>query len=275
MEQSIRRNNKKQEACPIYCIKVPEGQDRKELRKYSGAFLPSYVAIDPNSTSKYESRGIRKFIIPGYIFSIHKEGKAVTVPEKKWKIIEALSDSHPSFINEEGKIIFGPLACLNDLIKSAEDNRIQIQASLLGEERIYWIQVRNAGEEKESPPESKQPDTKAEIKEAAKMEYTQEQIRQILIDAEINGIHAAARSAGVPWQTVLRWARERNLNIPSRKHISARKRAEKANPETNEKSATANADLSQAKAENVALKNRVKQLEEEIRKLQKAITELI
>ena len=34
----------------MYCIKVPEGQERKELIKYSGAFLPSYVAIDPNST---------------------------------------------------------------------------------------------------------------------------------------------------------------------------------------------------------------------------------
>lgn len=255
----------------MYCIKVPEGQERKELRKYSGAFLPSYLSVDSNSTSIYGSRGIRRFIVPGYIFSIHKEGKAVTVPEKEWKIIEALSDSRPSFINEEGKIVFGPLACLNDLIKSKEGNRIQIQANLLSEERTYWIQVRNAGEEKESTTENKQPDTKTEKKETAKMEYTQEQIRQILIDAEINGIHAAARSAGVPWQTVLSWARERNMNIPSRKYISARKRAEKANPETNKESP----DLSQAKAENAALKKRVKQLEEEIRKLQKAITELI
>lgn len=255
----------------MYCIKVPVGQERKELIKYSGAFLPSYISVDSDSTSIYGSRGIRRFIVPGYIFSIHKEGKAVTVPEKEWKIIEALSDSRPSFINEEDKIVFGPLACLNDLIKSKEGDRIQIQANLLGEERTYWIQVRNAGEEKETPPENKQPDTKTEKKETAKMEYTQEQIRQILIDAEINGIHAAARTAGVPWQTVLRWARERNMHIPSHKHISARKRAEKANPETNKESP----ELSQAKAENVALKKRVKQLEEEIRKLQKAITELI
>lgn len=259
----------------MYCIKVPEGQERKELRKYSGAFLPSYLSVDSDSTSIYGSRGIRRFIVPGYIFSIHKEGKAVTVPEKEWKIIEALSDSRPSFINEEDKIVFGPLACLNDLITSKDSNRIQIQANLLGEERIYWIQVRNAGEEKESPPESKQPDTNTEEKETAIMENTEKQISRILADAEINGIHAAARSAGVPWQTVLRWARERNMNIPSRKYISARKRAEKANPETNEKSVTTNPDLSQAKAENAALKKRVKQLEEEIRKLRKAIMELI
>jgi len=259
----------------MYCIKVPEGQERKELRKYSGAFLPSYLSVDSNSTSTYGSRGIRRFIVPGYIFSINQEGKAVTVPEKEWQVIEALSDSRPSFINEDGKIVFGPLACLNNLIKSTEDNRIQIRASLLGEERTYWIQVRDAGEEKESTTENKQPDTKTGKKETAKMEYTKEQIRQILIDAEINGIHAAAGTAGVPWQTVLRWARERNMNIPSRKHISVRKRAEKAAPETNEKSATAKPDLSQAKAENAALKKRVKQLEEEIRKLQKAITELI
>ena len=107
------------------------------------------------------------------------------------------------------------------------------------------------------------------------MEYTQEQIRQILINAEINGIHAAARTAGVSWQTVLRWARERKSTISSHINMSARKQTEKATPETNEKSATANPDLSQAKAENVALKKRVKQLEEEIRKLRKAITELI
>jgi len=113
------------------------------------------------------------------------------------------------------------------------------------------------------------------IDDTSKMEFTQEQIRQVLIDAEINGIHAAARSAGVPWQTVLRLTRERNLNNPFRKHISARKRAEKANPETNEESATAKPELSQAKAENAALKKRVKQLEEEIRKLRKAIMKLI
>ena len=259
----------------MYCIKVPVGQERKELIKYSGAFLPSYISVDSDSTSIYKSRDKRRYIVPGYIFSINKEGKAVTVPEKEWQVIEALSDPHPSFIDEEGKIVYGPLTGLNDLIKSTEDNRIQIQANLLGEERTYWIQVRNAGEEKESTTENKQPDTKTEKKETAKMEYTQEQIRQILIDAEINGIHAAARSAGVPWQTILRWARERKMNIPSRKHISARKRAEKANPETNEESATTNPDHSQAKAENAALKKRVKQLEEEIRKLQKAITELI
>jgi len=259
----------------MYCIKVPVGQERKELRKYSGAFLPSYLSVDSNSTSIYGSRGIRRYIVPGYIFSINQEGKAVTVPEKEWQVIEALSDSRPSFINEDGKIVFGPLACLNDLIKSTEENRVQIQASLLGEERTYWIQVRRAGEEKEPLPESKEPAMETDKKDTSKMEFTQEQIRQVLIDAEINGIHAAARSAGVPWQTVLRWDRERNLNIPSRKHISARKRAEKANPETNEESATAKPELSQAKAENAALKKRVKQLEEEIRKLRKAITELI
>ena len=259
----------------MYCIKVPEGQERKELIKYSGAFLPSYLAVDSDSTSIYGSRGIRKFIIPGYIFSILKEGKAVIVPEKEWKIIEALSDPHPSFIDEEGKIVYGPLTGLNNLIKSTEDNRIQIQANLLGEERIYWIQVRNAGEEKETPPENKQPATKAEEKETAIMENTEKQISQILADAETNGIHAAAKAAGVPWQTVLHWARESNMHIPSRKRISARKRAEKANPETNEKSATTKPEPREAKAENVALKKRIKQLEEEIRKLRKAIIEMI
>lgn len=258
----------------MYCIKVPEGQERQELRKYSGAFLPSYLSVDSNSTSIYGSRGVRRFVVPGYIFSINKDHKAVTVPEKEWKIIEALSDSRPSFINEEDKIVFGPLACLNDRIKSKEGDRIQIQANLLGLTRTYWIQVRRAGEE-EPLPESKEPAMETDKKDTSKMEFTQKQIRQVLIDAEINGIHAAARSTGVPWQTVLRWARERNLNIPSRKHISARKQTEKATPETNEKSATTNPDLSQAKAENAALKKRVKQLEEEIRKLQKAITELI
>ena len=193
----------------MYCIKVPEGQERQELRKYSSAFLPSYDSVDSNITSIYGSRGIRRYVVPGYIFSINKEGKAVIVPEKEWQIIDALSDPHPSFINEEGKIISGPLVVLNDLIKSTEDNKIQIQASLLGITRTYWIRVQSAEEE---------------IKES----------------------------------------------LPEEKPVQAKKDS----PEAAEKPAIKKPELSPAEIENAALKKRVRQLEEEIRKLQKKILEL-
>jgi len=192
----------------MYCIKVPEDQERSELFKYSGAFLPSYDSVDSRSTAMYGSRGVRRFVVPGYIFSINKEGRAVAVPEKEWQIIEALSDPHPSFINEEGKIIYGPLAGLNDLIKSTEDYKVQIQASLLGATRTYWIRVRSAEEKTESVPENKPIQTKSD------------------------------------------------------------------SPETDEKPETTNPELSPAELENAALKERITQLEKEIRKLRKTLSEL-
>ncbi len=329
----------------MYCIKVPEGQERKELIKYSGAFLPSYISVDSDSTSIYGSRGIRRFIVPGYIFSIHKEGKAVTVPEKEWKIIEALSDSRPSFINEEDKIVFGPLACLNDLIKSKEGDRIQIQANLLEQDHIYWIRVRKAAEEAVPPkaeePAPQAPDTEEKPAPAAqeagvkkkvnpqdqkeqiladaekfgihaaaksagipwqtvlrwareagrqipsrsgqavqgkKTEITQEQKEQLFAEAEKVGIHAAAKSAGIPWQTVLHWAWKEGKQIPSRKYQPLHKRTKKADapemPNAGKKPAV-HPDLSTLKIENAVLKERIAQLEEKIRELQNSLNNLI
>ena len=148
----------------MYCTKVPEGRERIEIRKYSSAFLPSFISAEAQAGC----RETRRFIVPGYIFSIRKEGNAVQVPENEWRIIETLSDPHPSVINEQDEIISGPLTGICDLIRKTEKNRVQIRASLLGEERTYWVRVRRT----ERPPENKTAGT-AQRKEEAEMEHTQ------------------------------------------------------------------------------------------------------
>ena len=255
----------------MYCIKVTEGRERIEIRKYSSAFLPSCVSAGSQSGA----RNIRMSIVPGYIFTIRKESKAIPVPADEWQVIEALSDSHPSYIDENGAIISGPLAALNALVTSVKEDRVKIQASLLGEKRTYWIPVRSAAEEPAPVPDPQagiREENKEENKgENKKMEYTQEQVRKILAEASVSGVHAAAKSSGVPWQTVLRWAREAGTQLPSRPASS--KAGKKA--KTGAKKPAANQDLSPLEAENAALRERVALLEEKVRKLRQAIEQLM
>lgn len=256
----------------MYCIKVTEGRERIEIRKYSSAFLPSCVTAE---SQKAGARPVRRFVVPGYIFTIRKESKAILVPPEEWRVIEALADSHPSFIDEEGNIVSGPLAALADCIAAAKDDRVKVQAVLLGEKRAYWIPVRSAAELSAPPPEEEKPEVKPPVKKdkgEKNMEYTQEQISRILADAASVGAHAASKNAGVPWQTILRWAREAGTELPSRsvvKPAGRRGRKSAAKPEG------ADADLSPLELENAALREKVAQLEAKVKKLQKAIEQLM
>lgn len=257
----------------MYCIKVTEGRERIEIRKYSSAFLPSCVTAESQNSG---IRGVRRFVVPGYIFTIRKESKAFPVPEAEWHVIEALSDSHPSFMDDNSRIVAGPLAGLEELVTDREDGRIRIQASLLGEKRAYWIQVHSAAEQPASPPENP-PAATPQIKDKGdrKMEYTQEQISQVLAHAASDGVHAAAKEAGVPWQTVLRWARAAGTQLPSGSAKPAGKKVKKTGqPAKGEKSAR-DPDLSPLEVENAALRERVAQLEQKVRKLQSAIEQLM
>lgn len=329
----------------MYCIKVPEGRERKIASDYPYAFLPSYTCLKPLNPEKTEFGTERRLIVPGYIFTIRNERTAEHVPEKEWKIIEALSDPEPSYIDDQGKIVSGPLAKCNHLVTDVKDDNVRIQANLLEQDRIYWIRVRKAAEEAVPPkaeePSLQTPDTEkkpAPIAQAAgekkkdhireqkeqilaeaekvgihaagksagipwqtvmrwareagrqipskyiqpvqkkRKEYPQEQKEKILADAEKVGIHAAAKTAGVPWQTVLRWAREAGKQIPSIYNQPIRKRTKKADaPEMPNagKKPTVSPDLSTLKIENAALKERIAQLEEKIRELQNSLNNLI
>ena len=257
----------------MYCIKVTEGRERIEIRKYSSAFLPSCVIAEPQKSG---IRAVRRFVVPGYIFTIRKESKAVPVPEAEWRIIEALSDSHPSFMDENSRIVAGPLAGLEELVTGREDGRIRIQTSLLGEMRSYWIQVHSAAEQPASLPENP-PAVKSQTKDKGdrKMEYTQEQIRQVLAQAASDGVHAAAKSAGVPWQTVLRWARAAGTQLPSGPAKPTGKKAKKTGQPAKNNKFSAGPDLSPLEIENAMLRERVASLESKIEKMKKAIADLM
>ena len=97
----------------MYCIRVKVGQERLLVGMYSSAFIPSYI-----SAEAHPYKGERKLVVPGYIFTIQKESKAILVPEEEWRIIEALSDTQPSFVDDMGKILSGPLLGLDDLVIS-------------------------------------------------------------------------------------------------------------------------------------------------------------
>lgn len=260
----------------MYSIKVKEGRERVEVRYYSSAFVPTYVQA-PQAGAP--SKGIRRMIVPGYLFSIRKEKNADPVPEEEWRIIEALSDAHPTFVDEEGKIVSGPLAGIEEYVVRTEEDRAEIRATLMGRERKYCLALHRRAEDRTQP----EGGGEAEEKGETEMEYTQEQIDAVLADAEANGIHVAAKNAGVPWQTALKWARASGRNIPSRwngpkkkkKAPSAKDRTD-TEPENAVDSVSADGEeRSPLEVENAVLRERIAKLEAKIQKLQKAIAELM
>ena len=246
----------------MYCIRVAVGKERLLAGTYNSAFIPSYISV-----KGYRGRSERRHVVPGYIFTIQKENKAILVPEEEWHIIEALSDIQPSFVDDMGKIVSGPLLGLDHLVVSTTKSKIQIQADLLGERRTYWIKVKNS--DKDVSSSEKQVEANMRDRGERKMENTQEQINKILADAEVNGVHAAAKKAGVAWQTVLRWARKAGKQIPPK----AKKKKEFKQGKPFSTSAT-NTNLSPLELENAILRERVTFLEEKVQKLQKAVAEL-
>ena len=263
----------------MYSIRVAEGRERVEVRKYSSAFVPSYIPAPQPDASEPVPGGTRKLIVPGYVFTLRAERQAVPVPEDECRIIDALSSSRPSVIDDTGKIVSGPLAGLEDAVAGVETDRVLIRVRLLGKTREYWIRVRHEAEDAvpSSGPVSSAGNTLGQ--EEAAMAYTREQIDTILADAEIKGIHAAARSAGVPWQTVCSWAKKSGRQITPKAEAADKKRTgsaagvkktEQSPPETVPES-----DLSPLEIENAVLRERIRKLENKIQKLKKAIAELM
>ena len=134
----------------MYCVKVEEGKERASVRYYQTGFLPTYkpALLIPPGSSEYRrafpvnTKGVKKFVVPGYVFMLRKDLRAQPVNEEEWRIIEAISNSQVSILNQAtGKIESGPLTAINHFITRIEENRVRIKVRLLGEDRKYWLQV--------------------------------------------------------------------------------------------------------------------------------------
>ena len=134
----------------MYCVKVEKGRERASVRNYQTGFLPTYkpALLIPPDSSKYRrtfplnTKGVKKFVVPGYVFMLRKDPRSQPVNEEEWRIIEAISNSKISILDQAaGKITSGPLTTINHLITQIEEDRVQIKARILGEDRKYWLQV--------------------------------------------------------------------------------------------------------------------------------------
>ena len=64
------------------------------------------------------------------------------MPDEEWKIIEAISDSHLSTVDQRTrKVIDGPLKAIEKYISVIQAKRVKVLAMILGEERSYWLAV--------------------------------------------------------------------------------------------------------------------------------------
>ena len=222
----------------MYCVKVYPGSERVRVQNYSGGFLPNYKAVDADG----KAAG-KLFVVPGYVFMLHKAPRAIEVPDEEWKVIEAISDPHPTLADAgTGEIVIGPLKAVENLITFRTEKSVQISADLLGEKRQYWVPIRTVTEEeltaeKEAREAQKKPETPAENPEkdpadaqqgtdetgpadagqkeenrkmntsGARYTFTEAQRAEILRRAEEIGVRPAAKEYGIPWQTIAQYKR--------------------------------------------------------------------
>ena len=226
----------------MYAIKIENGKERIRVRHYNNGFLPSYTSCAEDSMGK------RLYVVPGYIFMMTKAPGAEKVPDSEWKVIEAISDTHTSTLDVKAKkIIDGPLKDLLILRVNPSLKSVCIRAKLLGVTRDYWLAVRfKSAEEKADKAEKaeKADDGKAadvvksrrrKAGEVKTMEYTQEQIDEILKRAEEVGIHQSAREYSVPWQKVQGWAKKAGVMDKVSKKPAKKKAASATTPAVEEK----------------------------------------
>ena len=152
---------------------------------------------------------------------------------------------------------------------------------------------------KELPKAANQNTGKEDQKMEQKREYTQEEQAAMLAKAEEIGIHAAAREYGVAWQTLAFMKRRANKeagNPPAEKKTAPKKttdkgqtkaakaqekaetkagRRKKTEAKAETPSETDSGTATELRAENAVLKEKIVKLEAKIKKLQKAISDLI
>ena len=251
----------------MYCVKTEPGRERIRVRSISSGFIPTYISAAPGA-----GKG-RELVVPGYIFTLVKTGLASKVPEDEWRVIEALSDHRLSTVDPDGRLVEGPLKGLEELVSRTDlkNSALKIAVKLLNEQRTYWIRVRIASPEPEKADSEQVPPVEEPVPEKStgedaekpgKTGYTQEQIREALKRAEEIGIHAAGKELGIPWQSVLAWARKakavkENADLPAPKKKKVNK---PGSPEA-------------LKAENAMLRKQVAELNKEVERLKKALAQ--
>ena len=279
----------------MYCVKVTPGKERASIRSYPSGFLPSYkpafiVSDSPvDRTSRVNDKGVKRLVVPGYVFMLKSDRRSEAVNDAEWMIIDAISDTHPSVLDPEtGKVVDGPLTAVNDFITRVDGDCIQISATLLGIGRKYQIRVKLKSDESQ---EEADQITGTEVQPVEeKREYTKEEHDKMLARAAEVGVHAAAKEYGIPWQTLASMKRKADKEAseqPSEKKTAEKKKPEKK-PETGEKKkpgrkpktaepkeAPKEEPADDLLAENTALKEKLAKLEEKHKKLQKAMMELI
>ncbi len=255
----------------MYAIK--SNKERIDVRHYSSAFIPSYTSAAESTMGK------RLFVVPGYIFMMTKAPGAEKVPDSEWKVIEAISDSHPSTFNTRTKqITDGPLKGLLILRVNPALKSVCIRAKLLGVTRDYWLAVRfstptdieKAGREEKKPGgdgDGKAADVvelkdsnSGEAKKMAKATYTEEEINAAIELAKEIGIHKAAKELGLPWQAVMSAAKKAGVEIapkvvkPKKSKKTSAQVSESSTPATTAPTATPDAGKNDA-GKNEAGKN--------------------
>ena len=226
----------------MYCIKVDPGRERIKVRQVSCGFIPKYMHAEGNGKPEE-----KRFVVPGYVFTLQYAPGAVKVPDEEWAVIEAVSDSHLSSVDRESRTITeGPLKAIADSVAVIEAERVKVVARILGERRTYWLAVETcdpaaetAEEAADSPEgmaegagnaeealtaENELGAEKAEFSEKkgkerktaashSKYDFTDEQKARMLARAEEVGNRQAAEEFSVPWQVIAqikRRERERN-----------------------------------------------------------------
>lgn len=267
----------------MYCVKVGVGKERARVRDYHSGFLPSYkpAFLYPSDSHlnwkpRLNDRGVKRFIVPGYVFLFQYAARSTLVAENEWKVIEAISDIHLSTLDPDTEqIVEGPLKEVNHLITQVDGDCIQISVDLLGVQRQYWLRVSltsSAITERTTEIAIEKDRTMKQ-----KTEYSQEQIAAMLERAEKIGIHAAANEYGIAWQTLTRMkqkAESGDLSAGTKKDIKKPKQ-KSSNAQSKKKASDVEKSKSELLVENAMLKERITKLEEKIKTFQKATKDLI
>ena len=188
----------------MYAVKVVQGWERAEVRHISSGFLPTYRVKTDSA-----DRSVRRLVVPGYVFTLVRVRNAVQVPDGEWEVIDRLSDSADSAMDQDGKFVSGPLVGLEQYVIWRGPDFVELSVNLLGETRRYRLPCQVAegtGELKKNGE-----DVSGMAKE--KTVYTDEQKAAMIARADEIGVKAAAEEYGVPWQVVAqakRWAAEKS-----------------------------------------------------------------
>ena len=284
----------------MYCINVTPGSERIKVRQVASGFNPKYREAE--GKGKISDK---RLVVPGYVFTMQFTPGARKVPDAEWKIIEAVSDPHPSTVDQrKRKVVEGPLKSIEDMISVIQADRVKVTAMILGEERSYWLPVDKLEDEASSPEkvadegaggdaDAGDSDTSANSAEGRKAEkqrkalqilkskydFTEEQKAAMMARAEEIGYREAAKEFSVPWQAIAQLKRrEREKNgipvAPKAPKTGTRKRRKKGaagNPELS----SPPEDIESLKIQNQMLREKLSKLEKRAEKLKRALLEML